>query len=205
MEQIRKGQSIAQPVPSSSLIVKAYVFYGQNCAEGPAQPIFKGTSRVVAGQATGCGRVRPQNAGMESDERSPADATISGAVERGATSDNFDLSANVDRGDGREVDPALFKMEKIISERGCTFDEAREIYNREKMREAGIDPDSGLSTDPKAVHSAEAFAAVFDGSSAVVDPRFNGSTAARAQWLLLRAGSTRAYWQAQSDTFGPGL
>jgi hypothetical protein len=40
MEQIRKGQSIAQPVPSSSLIVKAYVFYGQNCAEGPAQPIF---------------------------------------------------------------------------------------------------------------------------------------------------------------------
>ena len=41
MEQIRKGQSIAQPVPSSSLIVKAYVFYGQNCAEGPAQPIFK--------------------------------------------------------------------------------------------------------------------------------------------------------------------
>ena len=41
MEQIRKGQSIAQPVPSSSLIVKAHVFYGQNCAEGPAQPIFK--------------------------------------------------------------------------------------------------------------------------------------------------------------------
>jgi hypothetical protein len=30
------------------------------------------------------------------------------------------------------------------------FDEARLVYNRRKMLEAGIDPDTGLSLDPKA-------------------------------------------------------
>ena len=42
---------------------------------------------------------------MESDGQPAVDATIAGAVERGASSENFDLSANVDSGDNREVDP----------------------------------------------------------------------------------------------------
>ena len=158
-------------------------------------------------------RSQAQPPGMESDGQPAVDATIAGAVERGASSENFDLSANVDSGDDREVDPALFKMEAIMSERGCTFDEAREIYNREKMLEAGIDPDSGLSTDPKAVHSSEAFAAVFDEGSAVEDLTAFGQRSQpghEGQWPPLvrvraRARETKAYWRAQSNTFGAGL
>ena len=88
--------------------------------------------------------------------------SLQDATERGLASENFDLQDNIERGDTREVDPAVLVMEQIMAEQGVSFDEARTIFNRQKMVEAGIDPDTGLSLDPKAVTSEEDFARVFD-------------------------------------------
>eukprot|EP01047_Picozoa_sp_COSAG01_P123162 COSAG01_NODE_52074_length_349_cov_1.032000_1_plen_93_part_10 len=79
------------------------------------------------------------------------DASIAAAVERGLTGEHFDLSANLRKRDAREVDPALWAMEEIMQRDGVDFDTARLAYNQQKMREAGIDPETGLSLDPKAV------------------------------------------------------
>ena len=92
--------------------------------------------------------------------------SIQTAVDQGMSSQNFDLNANVARGDTRGVDPAMRVMQTIMRERGCTFDEARNIYNQRKMIEAGIDPETGLSTDPKAVTSEAEFNRVMDQPAA---------------------------------------
>jgi hypothetical protein len=92
-------------------------------------------------------------------------SSIAAAVDRGMTGEHFDLSANVDRGDERQVDPALFAMEAIMEREGCDFDAARLIYNQQKMREAGIDPETGLSLDPKAVTNVEDFERVWEADA----------------------------------------
>lgn len=106
----------------------------------------------------------PTSSGGKGDwgaAKGTADATIAAAVEQGLTSENFDLSQNVANNDTRLVDPAVHAMEAIMEREGCDFDEARNLYNRQKMLEAGIDPDTGLSLDPKAVTNAEDFERVF--------------------------------------------
>ena len=125
----------------------------------------------------------------------PADASIKAAVDKGLSGANFDMSENVAKGDEREVDPALFAMEAIMEREGCDFDAARLIYNQEKMREAGIDPETGLSIDPKAVTNPDDFERVFAG------PASDGLGAR----LRTKVEQTAAWWRRQSELFGFGF
>ena len=75
---------------------------------------------------------------------------------------------------------------------GCDFDAARLIYNQEKMREAGIDPETGLSLDPKAVTNPDDFERVFAG------PASDGLGAR----LRTKVDQTAAWWRRQSELFG---
>eukprot|EP01050_Picozoa_sp_SAG11_P008437 SAG11_NODE_744_length_7406_cov_2.773231_1_plen_961_part_00 len=124
-----------------------------------------------------------------------SDSSIASAVESGLTSDAFDLSANVARGDERQVDPAL---EAIMQREECDFDTARNLYNRQKMSEAGIDPDTGLSLDPKAVTSTEDFERVSTSTGGAEVPA-QGAPCGRA---LAKAAKTKAWWVRQCDIFG---
>lgn len=102
---------------------------------------------VVSGAGTGASEV---DAGANMGR---GDMSIGAAVGKGLSNANFDLSENLRRGDQRQVDPAIFVMERIMAEQGCDFDTARLIYNQRKMIEAGVDPETGLALD---IEQAEA-------------------------------------------------
>ncbi|KAJ2001279.1 hypothetical protein GGI02_003811 [Coemansia sp. RSA 2322] len=68
----------------------------------------------------------------------------------GLSSQNFDISINIEDGDSR---PGLDSDEvrHIMKSQGVTFDKARLIRQQQLMKHNGIDPSTGLSLDPKAV------------------------------------------------------
>lgn len=74
-------------------------------------------------------------------------------IEAGLTSNDFDLTRNVEDGDDRYGLDATSRREvkRIIKQKKCTFDQARLIYLQDKMRQAGIDPQTGLPRDSKFV------------------------------------------------------
>lgn len=75
-------------------------------------------------------------------------------IERGLTSDTFDLALNnLDTGDTRSgLDPiGAEQVERIMQERGVTFDEARRIRHEYTLAKNGVDPRTGLPLDRKAV------------------------------------------------------
>ncbi|KAJ1955130.1 hypothetical protein GGI12_005631 [Dipsacomyces acuminosporus] len=70
--------------------------------------------------------------------------------EDGLSSQNFDISINIEDGDSR---PGLDSDEvrHIMETRGVSFDKARLIRQQQLMERNAIDPDTGLPLDPKAV------------------------------------------------------
>ncbi|CAN6674385.1 hypothetical protein TRVA0_052S01024 [Trichomonascus vanleenenianus] len=70
----------------------------------------------------------------------------------GLSSLNFDLSTNIASGDARQGLDASAKKEiqRLMRQRGIDFDEAREIFTKQRFSEHGIGPD-GRPLDPKAV------------------------------------------------------
>ena len=85
---------------------------------------------------------------------------IADVVGRGLESDSFSFAENQKLGDTRTVDPAMLEIEAIMAADGVGFDDARVKLNQNRMRANGIDPETGLSTDPLAVtpRDARAFA-----------------------------------------------
>ena len=79
--------------------------------------------------------------------------TFADDVERGLTSDTFDLTLhNLAQDDTR---PGLSEGDQILEimrEMGCTFDQARLIRQQRMFRAHGIDPQTGLPLDPKAIY-----------------------------------------------------
>ena len=123
-------------------------------------------------------------------------SSIQDAIGQGVTSENFDLGQNLARGDDRGVDPAARVMQQIMQERGCSFDDARLIYNQRKMAEAGIDPATGLSTDPKAANSPEEFNEVFTPSFILPPP---------GNPVMAKVEKFKKWWAAQVGFFGLGM
>lgn len=73
-------------------------------------------------------------------------------MESGFTSSDFDVSQNVMDGDTRGLDPVTRReVMKIMRVKRCTFDQARLINLQQKMKDAGIDPLTGLPRDSKFV------------------------------------------------------
>lgn len=74
-------------------------------------------------------------------------------IEAGLTSTDFDLSQNLEDGDDRFGLDAASRREikRIIKSKKCNFDQARLIFLQDKMRKAGIDPQTGLPLDSKFV------------------------------------------------------
>ncbi|CCG84596.1 protein of unknown function [Taphrina deformans PYCC 5710] len=79
--------------------------------------------------------------------------SFAGDIESGLTSEDFDLSRNVEEGDGRVgLDgPGRAQVQRIMRTKRCTFDQARLILLQDKMKRAGIDPQTGLPRDAKFV------------------------------------------------------
>lgn len=73
-------------------------------------------------------------------------------MEAGLSSANFDLTGNVEGGDGRAGldDAAKREILRIMKKRRLVFDEARRVYMEQRFRENGIGPD-GRPRDPKFV------------------------------------------------------
>ncbi|KAJ2841870.1 hypothetical protein GGI22_007743 [Coemansia erecta] len=73
-----------------------------------------------------------------------------GDYRAGLSSQNFDISINIDDGDTR---PGLDSEEvrRIMEEHGVSFDKARLIRQQRLMGRNNIDPETGMSMDPKAV------------------------------------------------------
>lgn len=69
----------------------------------------------------------------------------------GFDSGHFDLSLNLNEGDHRQLD--IDEVRRIMSQKGCTFDEARLIRHKRHLARNGIDPVTGLPTDRKAITS----------------------------------------------------
>lgn len=74
-------------------------------------------------------------------------------IESGLTSEDFNLAQNVSDGDDRYgLDPVSRKeVKRIMKTKRCNFDQARLIHLQDKMRKAGIDPQTGLPIDSKFV------------------------------------------------------
>ncbi|KAJ2555278.1 hypothetical protein EV175_002313 [Coemansia sp. RSA 1933] len=73
-----------------------------------------------------------------------------GDYRAGLSSQNFDISINIDDGDTR---PGLDSEEvrRIMEEHGVSFDKARLIRQQRLMGRNNIDPVTGMPMDPKAV------------------------------------------------------
>jgi hypothetical protein len=158
------------------------------------EPVAGGRAGLVARVA--CLATSSGGKGDWKASKGTADATIAAAVEQGLTSDTFDLSENVANNDTRLVDPAVHAMEAIMERENCSFDEARNIYNKQKMREAGIDPETGLSLDPKAVTNPEDFERVFsEGAS-------SGSADGLVPRAVARLAHAKKWWVNLVRIFG---
>jgi len=79
-------------------------------------------------------------------------STFAGDMEAGLSSSTFDLTGNVEDGDGRAGldDAAKAEILRIMKKRRLRFDDARRAYLEERFRANGIGPD-GRPRDPKFV------------------------------------------------------
>ncbi|KAJ6787737.1 hypothetical protein PWT90_03485 [Aphanocladium album] len=79
-------------------------------------------------------------------------STFAGDMEAGLSSSTFDLSGNVEGGDGRAGldDAAKSEILKIMKKRRLNFDRARQVYMESRFKANGIGPD-GRPRDPKFV------------------------------------------------------
>jgi hypothetical protein len=75
-----------------------------------------------------------------------------GDVEAGLHSADFDMTGNIEGGDGRSGLDEQGKREvlRIMKRKNVDFDEARRIFMENKFKKAGISSD-GLPKDPKFV------------------------------------------------------
>ncbi|KAH6624521.1 hypothetical protein B0J18DRAFT_181225 [Chaetomium sp. MPI-SDFR-AT-0129] len=73
-------------------------------------------------------------------------------IEAGLSSSTFDLTGNVEGGDGRAGldDAAKREVLRIMKKRRLKFDEARRVYMEQRFQENGIGAD-GRPRDPKFV------------------------------------------------------
>ncbi|KAK7965081.1 hypothetical protein PG984_002309 [Apiospora sp. TS-2023a] len=78
--------------------------------------------------------------------------SFAGDMEAGLSSSTFDLSGNVEGGDGRAGLDNVAKREilKIMKKRRMQFDEARRVYMEQRFSDNGIAAD-GRPKDPKFV------------------------------------------------------
>lgn len=76
-----------------------------------------------------------------------------GDVEAGLTSSNFDLTGNVMDNDKRQglEENSKRAIQKIMKKKKLGFDDARRVFNEQRMKAMNIDPKTGLPLDPKAV------------------------------------------------------
>ena len=79
-------------------------------------------------------------------------SSFAGDAEAGLSSATFDLTGNVESGDGRAGldDAAKAAILKIMKKRRLPFDEARRVYMEERFKANGIGAD-GRPRDPKFV------------------------------------------------------
>ena len=96
--------------------------------------------------------MRPSNESVESEDercavvtRRQSKLSFEDAIDKGMTSDHFDLQGNLSAGDTRKV--AVTELMELMGEGNRSFDEARVELVRRQMRRAGIDPDTGLPID----------------------------------------------------------
>jgi len=81
-------------------------------------------------------------------------ATFSSQAAHGLTSRNFDLEENnLEAGDSRSgLDEAsAHEVHNIMQQQGISFDEARLVRHKRILQLNGIDPQTGLPLDSKAV------------------------------------------------------
>lgn len=78
--------------------------------------------------------------------------TFAGDIEAGLSSSNFDLTGNLESGDGRAGldDASKAEILKLMKRRRMTFDQARKAYMENRFKANGIGPD-GRPRDPKFV------------------------------------------------------
>ncbi|KAK9894916.1 hypothetical protein P389DRAFT_86144 [Cystobasidium minutum MCA 4210] len=78
--------------------------------------------------------------------------TFEAAVQGGFNSSTFDLSGNLE-GDQRQGldEESLTEIRRIMDIQRVNFDEARFIRSQRIMRKNGIDPNTGLPLDKKAI------------------------------------------------------
>lgn len=78
--------------------------------------------------------------------------SFAGDMEAGLSSSTFDLSGNVEGGDGRAGldDVAKREILKIMKKRRMRFDDARRVYMEQRFSDNGIAAD-GRPKDPKFV------------------------------------------------------
>ncbi|KNC87775.1 hypothetical protein SARC_00147 [Sphaeroforma arctica JP610] len=101
-------------------------------------------------------RRRADSVGVK--RRNASHAAVSGFTKNiigGLTSSNFCLNENVEQGDERSglCDKEAAFISEIMAQKGISFDEARFELTKRRMRENGIDPETGLPLDERAVHS----------------------------------------------------
>ncbi|KAJ1668843.1 hypothetical protein IW140_000091 [Coemansia sp. RSA 1813] len=79
-----------------------------------------------------------------------SNSSFLGDYRAGLSSQNFDISINIDDGDAR---PGLDSEEvrRIMEEHGVSFDKARLMRQQRVMGRNNIDPETGMPMDPKAV------------------------------------------------------
>lgn len=79
-------------------------------------------------------------------------STFAGDIEAGLSSNTFDLSGNIEDGDGRAGldDDSKREILKIMKRRRMTFDQARKKYMEQRFKDNGIGAD-GMPRDPKFV------------------------------------------------------
>ena len=88
--------------------------------------------------------------------RSGNNTAVSGFAKdviNGLESDTFSLGENIDSKDERRGldDDSAAEIAEYMRKHRCSFDDARLEMMRNRMREAGVDPDTGLPLDPKAL------------------------------------------------------
>ncbi|OAA34425.1 protein precursor [Metarhizium rileyi] len=78
--------------------------------------------------------------------------TFAGDIDAGLSSNNFDLTGNLESGDSRAGldDASKAEVLKLMKKRRMTFDQARKAYMETRFKANGIGPD-GRPRDPKFV------------------------------------------------------
>ncbi|KNE95337.1 hypothetical protein PSTG_11321 [Puccinia striiformis f. sp. tritici PST-78] len=69
----------------------------------------------------------------------------------GFDSNEFNITHNLSQDDHRQLD--IEEVRRIMLQKKCTFDEARLIRHKRHLKRNGIDPDTGLPMDKKAITS----------------------------------------------------